>query len=224
MCTQAERFAAAVLMQPRAFEPLALEWGLDVLKLQRAFQCSYRRRHHPAGRGAEATAPHGRPVRAGGQVATLLSHFNLVEAVLYAREDKSDPAGWTDPLDLRAKVVRRTRGSGTPATFPICGERGGCPAGAGPSPPAPLAEQAARYGTARYAHDGGCAARARPVFWKGEAGQGGRHCSAGRLRSRPRPPDGRLGHAWAQAQAQAQAGGGGGGSLVGVEGRCPESV
>ena len=28
-------------MQPRAFEPLALEWGLDVLKLQRAFQCSY---------------------------------------------------------------------------------------------------------------------------------------------------------------------------------------
>ena len=41
VCTQAERFAAAVLMQPRAFEPLALEWGLDVLKLQRAFLCSY---------------------------------------------------------------------------------------------------------------------------------------------------------------------------------------
>ncbi len=28
-------------MQPRAFKPLALEWGLDVLKLQRAFRCSY---------------------------------------------------------------------------------------------------------------------------------------------------------------------------------------
>ena len=41
MCTQADRFAAAVLMQPRAFEPLALEWGLDVLKLQQAFRCSY---------------------------------------------------------------------------------------------------------------------------------------------------------------------------------------
>ena len=41
VCTQAERFAAAVLMQPRAFEPLALEWGLDVLKLQQAFRCSY---------------------------------------------------------------------------------------------------------------------------------------------------------------------------------------
>ena len=43
VCREADRFAAAVLMQPRAFEPLALEWGLDVLALQRAFRCSYPR-------------------------------------------------------------------------------------------------------------------------------------------------------------------------------------
>ena len=147
VCTQAERFAAAVLMQPRAFAPLALEWGLDVLKLQRAFLCSY----------AAVTI----------RLAEVLRQPPFM-AALYAREDKSDPAGWTDPLDLRAKVVRRTRGFGTPATFPICGERGGVPRRGRPIPPGSLAEQAARYGTARYAQDGGCAAIARPVIWTGK--------------------------------------------------------
>ncbi len=147
VCTQAERFAAAALMQPRAFEPLALEWGLDVLKLQRAFLCSY----------AAVTI----------RLAEVLRQPPFM-AVLYAREDKSDPAGWTDPLNLRAKVVRRTRGFGTPATFPICGERGGLPRRGRPIPPGSLAEQAARYGTARYAQDGGCAAIARPVIWTGK--------------------------------------------------------
>ena len=118
VCTQAERFAAAVLMQPRAFEPLALEWGLDVLKLQRAFLCSY----------ASVTI----------RLAEVLRQPPLM-AVLYAREDKSDPAGWTDPLDLRAKVVRRTRGFGTSTTFPICGERGGLPRRGRPIPPPPPA-------------------------------------------------------------------------------------
>ena len=147
VCTQAERFAAAVLMQPRAFEPLALEWGLDVLKLQRAFRCSY----------AAVTI----------RLAEVLREPPLM-AVLYAREDKSDPAGWTSPLDLRAKVVRRTRGFGTPADFPICGQRGGVPRRGRPIPSGSLAEQAARYGTARYAHDGGAAAIARPVIWTGK--------------------------------------------------------
>ena len=147
VCTQAERFAAAVLMQPRAFAPLALEWGLDVLKLQRAFQCSY----------AAVTI----------RLAEVLREPPLM-AVLYAREDKSDPAGWTDPLDLRAKVVRRTRGFGTPTTFPICGQRGGIPRRGRLIPTGSLAAQAVRYGTARYAQDGGCAAIARPVFWTGK--------------------------------------------------------
>ena len=118
-----------------------------MLKLQRAFLCSY----------ASVTI----------RLAEVLRQPPFM-AVLYAREDKGDAAGWTDPLDLRAKVVRRTRGFGTSTTFPICGERGGLPRRGRPIPPGSLAEQAARYGTARYVHDGGCAAIARPVFWKGK--------------------------------------------------------
>ena len=106
VCTQADRFAAAVLMHPRAFEPLALEWGLDVLALQRAFQCSY----------AAVTI----------RLAEVLRRPPLM-AVLYEREDEGDPEGWTEPPELRATVVRRTRGFGTTASIPISGFRGGFP-------------------------------------------------------------------------------------------------
>ena len=95
VCREADRFAAAVLMQPRAFEPLALECGLDVLALQRAFRCSY----------ASVTI----------RLAEVLRHPPLM-AVLYEREDEGDPAGWPEPPDFRATVVRRTRGFGTLAT------------------------------------------------------------------------------------------------------------
>ena len=147
VCTQAERFAAAVLMQPRAFEPLALEWGLDVLKLQRAFRCSY--------------------AAVSIRLAEVLRDPPLM-VVLYAREDGRDSKDRADSPDLRVKVARRTRGFGTPSDFPICGERGGVPRWGRPIPPGSLAEQAARYGTARFAHDGGVAALARPVIRKGE--------------------------------------------------------
>ena len=145
VCSQAERFAAAILMQPRAFEPLALEWGLDVPKLQRAFRCSY---------AAVAI-----------RLAEVLRQPPLM-VILYQTEDNSDPAGWNEPPDLRAKVVRRTRGFGTPA-FPVCGYEGGIPRRGRPIPDGSLAEQAARYGTPRYAHHGGYAVIARPVLWKG---------------------------------------------------------
>ncbi len=144
VCTQAERFAAAVLMQPRAFEPLALEWGLDVLKLQQAFRCSY--------------------ASVSIRLAEVLSDPPLM-VVLYAQEDGRDPRN--GPHDLRAKVVRRTRGFGTPSGFPICGERGGIPRLGRPIPPGSLAEQAARYGTARFALGGGYSALARPVIRQG---------------------------------------------------------
>ena len=142
VCTQADRFAAAVLMQPRAFGPLALEWGLDVLKLQRAFLCSY----------TSVTI----------RLAEVLRDPPLM-AVLYVRDDDGDPAGWTEPSDLRAKVVRRTRGFGTPV-FPICGYRGGIPRRGRPIPEGSLADQAARYATPRYARNGGFAVIARPVI------------------------------------------------------------
>ncbi len=80
VCTQAERFAAAVLMQPRAFEPLALEWGLDVLKLQRAFRCSY--------------------AAVSIRLAEVLRDPPLM-VVLYAREDGRDSKDRADSPDLR---------------------------------------------------------------------------------------------------------------------------
>ena len=147
VCREAERFAAAVLMQPRAFKPLALEFGLDVPALQRAFRCSY----------ASVTI----------RLAEVLRHPPLM-AVLYERQDDGDPAGWPEPPDFRATVVRRTRGFGTPVPFPISGFRGGLPRRGRPLPDGSLAEQAVHYGTARYAHDGGHAVIARPVVWKGK--------------------------------------------------------
>ena len=146
VCAQAERFAAAVLMQPRAFEPLALEWGLDVLRLQQAFRCSY--------------------AAVSIRLAEVLRDPPLM-VVLYAREDGSESGDRADSTGLRVKVARRTRGFGTPSGFPICGERGGVPRSGRPLPPGSLAEQAARYGTARYAQYGGYAAIARPVIRNG---------------------------------------------------------
>jgi hypothetical protein len=146
VCTQAERFAAAVLMQPRAFEPLALEWGLDVLRLQQAFRCSY--------------------AAVSIRLAEVLRDPPLM-VVLYAREDGEDAKDQADSTGLRVKVARRTRGFGTPRDFPICGERGGVPRSGRSIPEGSLAEQAARYGTARYAQYGGYAAIARPVIRNG---------------------------------------------------------
>ena len=147
VCTQAERFAAAVLMQPRAFEPLAVEWGLDVLRLQRAFRCSY--------------------AAVSIRLAEVLRQPPLI-VVLYAQEDGRDSRNGSRPPELRAKVVRRTRGFGTPRGFPVCGERGGIPRWGRPIPPGSLAEQAVRYGTARFAQGDGYAALARPVIRNGE--------------------------------------------------------
>ena len=147
VCREAERFAAAVLMQQEDFASLAARSGLDVLVLQRSFHCAY----------ASVTI----------RLAEVIRTPPLM-AVLYEGEDEGDPAAWTEPPELRASVVRRTRGFGTPATFAICGERGGLPRRGRPIPTGSLAAQAARYGTARYAHDSGYAAIARPVIWKGK--------------------------------------------------------
>ena len=147
VCTQAERFAAAVLMQPRAFEPLALEWGLDVLLLQQAFRCSY--------------------ASVSIRLAEVLRNPPLM-VVLYAAEDDKDLRDRADSTGLRVKVARRTRGFGTPSDFPVCGDRGGIPRSGRPIPPGSLAEQAVRYGTARYAQYGNYAALARPVIRQGK--------------------------------------------------------
>ena len=147
VCTQAERFAAAVLMQPRAFEPLALEWGLDVLRLQQAFRCSY--------------------AAVSIRLAEVLRDPPLM-VVLYAGDDGREPTDRAASTGLLVKVARRTQGFGTPSDFLICGKRSGVPRWGRPIPPGSLAEQAARYGTARYAQYGGYAAFARPVIRNGK--------------------------------------------------------
>ena len=79
VCRQADRFAAAVLMQPEAFSLLAESSGLDVLALQRAYRCSY----------ASVTL----------RLAETVREFPLM-AVLYERNEDGDPEGWTEPPDL----------------------------------------------------------------------------------------------------------------------------
>ena len=117
VCREADRFAAAVLMQPEAFSLFAEASGFDVLALQKQYRCSY----------ASVTI----------RLAEVLRDPPLM-AVLYEREEKGDPAGWTEPPTLRATVARRTRDFGTPVSFPVCGERGGlAPQGQAHSRPAP---------------------------------------------------------------------------------------
>ena len=128
VCREADRFAAAALMQPQAFSLAAERSGLDVLALQRTYRCSY--------------------VSVTLRLAEVMENRPLM-TVLYEREENGDPADWTEPPVLSATVVRRTRGFGNPAAFPICGER------------------AVRYGSTQYVHEGGYAAIARPVLWKG---------------------------------------------------------
>ena len=125
VCREADRFAAAALMQPQAFSLAAERFGLDVLALQRTYRCSY----------ASVTL----------RLAEVMENRPMM-TVLYEREEKGDPAGWAEPPALSATVVRRTRGFGTPATFPICGERGGVPRRGRPLSPGSLAERAVRYG------------------------------------------------------------------------------
>ena len=148
VCREADRFAAAVLMQPEAFASMAEASGFDVLALQRQYRCSY----------ASVTI----------RLAEVIREQPLM-AVLYEREEKGDPAGWTGTPALRATVARRTRGFGTPDRLPrlrLQGRRS--PAGAGRCRTAPWRSRPPRYGTARYAHDGGYAVIARPVVWKGK--------------------------------------------------------
>ena len=101
------------------------------------------------------------------RLAEVLRHPPLM-AVLYEREDEGDPEGWPEPPEFRATVVRRTRGFGTLAPFPISGFRGGVLRRGRSLPSGSLAEQVVRHGAARYARDGGCAVIARPVIWKGK--------------------------------------------------------
>ena len=145
-----------------------------MLKLQRAVPLLLRLGDHPAGRGAPRPAPHGRPVRAGGQGRPR----RLDRAARPPGEGGAPDAGLRD----------------AGLTSPSAASGAGLPRRGRPiPPPGSLAEQAARYGTARYAQDGGFAAIARPVIWTGKLAKVVVVAVPDELRLRPRTPGDRLG-------------------------------
>ena len=146
ICQQAERFAAAVLMQPDIFLPYAQASGLDVATLHKVFGCAYS--------------------SAALRLAEVVRDPPLM-VVLYEREERGDPAGWTESALLRARVVKRTSGFGARRCRLICGRRGGMPRRDKALPACSLAEQAAHSNSAEYGEEDGLAAIARPVMWKG---------------------------------------------------------
>ena len=149
VCSQAERFAVAVLMQPGVFAPCAQASGLDVVALHERFGSSY--------------------ISAALRLAEVVRRPPLM-VVLYEHSEKGDPALWPagdDLARLRAKVVRRTRGFRARRSQLMGGWRGGMPHKDRAIPPGSLAELAARSGHTEYAEADGIAAVATPVIWKG---------------------------------------------------------
>lgn len=146
VCREADRFAAAVLMQPEAFSLMAEASGLDVLALQQHYRCSY----------ASVTL----------RLAETVRRFPLM-TILYERDERGNPEGWTEPPELRATLVRRTRGFGPPASYLLCGLRGGVPLRGRRPSPGSLADRVVGSGRAEYDEDSGFAVIARPVIWNG---------------------------------------------------------
>lgn len=92
LCRDADRFAAASLMQPEMFSLFAQTSGFDVVALQRTYRRSY----------ASLTL----------RLAEVLRDQPLV-AALYERCEEGDPANWNGDASLylfRAAVVARTPG------------------------------------------------------------------------------------------------------------------
>lgn len=146
VCRDADRFAAAVLMQPAIFGPSAARSGLDVLALQKEFRCSF----------AAVTL----------RLAEVVSHPPLM-AVLYEREDKGNPDRRVGPSWFRATVVRRTRGFGAPESFPYWVGEGLFPRRGMVPQPRSLAGRAIRYDRSQFASSHGLTIMARPHFWNG---------------------------------------------------------
>ena len=94
ICRQADRFAAAALMQPRWFALFAEVTGLDVVALHQVYGRAY----------SSLTI----------RLAEVMKNQPLL-AVLYERKEQGGPKRWKpvpSPEDFRATVVARTPGSG----------------------------------------------------------------------------------------------------------------
>ena len=146
ICQQAERFAAAALMQPDIFLPYARASGLDVAALHDSFGCAYS--------------------TAALRLAEVLRDPPLM-VVLYEREERGDPAAWTQPPALWCRVAKRTAGFGARRSRLLNGRRGGMPRKDKAIPSDSLAERAAHSGQREYAEADGLAVIADPILWKG---------------------------------------------------------
>lgn len=149
ICRQAERFAAAGLLQPDVFLPYARASGLDVAALQDQFGWAYS--------------------SAALRLAELVRDPPLL-VVLYERKERGDPAHWPAhfrPGDLAVKVVKRTAGFAASGSALLCGARGGVPWKHKSLPAGSLAVCVAQSGMHQYAEGDGLAVTAQPILWKG---------------------------------------------------------
>ncbi len=146
ICQQAERFAAAALLQPDIFLPYAQASGLDVAALHDVFGCAYS--------------------SAALRLAEVVRDPPLL-VVLYEHTERGDPAAWTEPPLLCCRVVKRTAGFGARRSRLLNGRRGGMPRRDKAIPSGSLAERAAHSGQPEYAEADGLAVIANLVRWKG---------------------------------------------------------
>ena len=152
MCRLADRFSAAVLMQPKRFTQFAETSGLDVIALQKEYGRAY----------SSVTM----------RLAEEMRQQPLM-AILYEREARNEHHYRTTATvaKFRSSVVTRTHGFGVRHCIPLCGSRGGMPRWGMPPPPGSLAEGVALKGRPDYAEvepgSGDVAVVVRPVFWYG---------------------------------------------------------
>ena len=151
-CRRADRFAAAVLMQPERFASFAQASGLDVIAIQREY-----------GRAHASVAL---------RLAEVMRDQPLLTA-LYHRGEREGPLFRTTAsvAYFRASVVARTPGFGVRRSQILCGTRGGTLRRGSPVPPGSLAERVALTGRAIYSDNkpgsGETAVVGRPVFRQG---------------------------------------------------------
>ena len=158
VCVEANRFAAAVMLQPETFALFARASGFDVLALRKQYGCSY------------ATAML--------RLAEVMRRQPLM-ALLYEREEEGEIADWDrqpPPSRFKATVAVRTPGFGARAGRLLCGERGGRPWKDKSISVGSLAHRVFLTGRAAYAErkpgrngagPGDLAVAARPVLWSG---------------------------------------------------------
>ena len=159
LCRQADRFAAAALMQPTLFGLFAEAAGFDVVALQRMYGRAY----------SSLTI----------RLAEVMQHQPLL-AVLYERRETGDPSLWPSasaPGSFKATVVARTPGFRLRMQRrPLSRLRGLLPRRGAPPAQGSVAERVALTGKAVYVDrvsgydlwsDDDLAVAARPASWHG---------------------------------------------------------